>query len=200
MNKEKIVSGIAVVALLVSGFTYFHKPDQVVIDRTVDRVVNKLGAVSSLENVDNPFVGIGGVNTWHKEQNMAATSSVVCAFLNPWGATSTLKSFTAQATANGLGSQALYLSTSTSNTAPTSTSTPELVSAFATGAGQFSLPWNDSNATTTIGNLLGNPNQDGTNPFIVGPTEYVTLVMATGTPGTFSSYLSGTCDAVFQRF
>lgn len=128
---------------------------------------------------------------------MAATSSVVCSIQNPASATSTLERFTALINANGIGvAQTVDIATSSTAYA---TSTPALAYAASIGTGEDHVVWTPGIASTTNPNVLAYDSwaSTGESPFIIGPSEYLNMRIATGTPGTFSSYWTGNCTAVF---
>ena len=94
MNK-KILIGVGVLVILALGMIFPRG----------NSVVNQIvGAVPTLDGVDNPFVSIGGLRYYYYEQQFTATSSVLCSIKNPLNATSTLLSYSAVATSNGYGS------------------------------------------------------------------------------------------------
>lgn len=154
------------------------------------------GAVPTLDGVDNPYLSINGVRYYYQKDNMTATSSLPCVRKNPFNATSTIMSFSAQATSNGIAvTQNLYVSTSSTSYG---SSTPSLVAAFPTGTGQWSILWTGSGTTTS--QTIGGINADkGYSNVLVGPSEYLVLRVATSTPGTFSSYYTGACKALWRE-
>lgn len=185
--KQYLIS--AVIALIVAGavgwaFLSMHS--------------QPLGATSTLDNVDSPYVTISGVHTAYKAVSMAATSSVACAIQNPLGATSTLDAFGGQINSNGLVSAQTFDVSTSSNAF--GSSTPALMYAVSVGAGaQSTFAW--ARATTTNTQVIGAAvAANGSTAVIVGPTQWVTLRIATGTPGVFTSYLAGKCSAIFRSF
>lgn len=157
----------------------------------------RLGGVSTLDGVDFPYTSINGFKEYKYRQTISATSSVFCSIKNPYSATSTLKNYFVNVTANGLGSQTFDVSTSST---AFGTSSPAFVKNFSTGTGQFSTLWS-YNATTTGGLLIGlSQGAVGKSDVIIGPTEYVTAKISTSTAGTFGSYFTGGCQGEFVRF
>lgn len=155
-----------------------------------------LGAVSTLDGVDNPFVSINGLKQYYYSQNTLATSSVLCSIKNPFtNSTSTLLSYGVSASINGIGAQNLYISTSTT---AFGSSTPAYVDRFAAPATPFSLAWGGV-ATTTGRLLIGIDPVTGASDNIIRPGEYVTLRVATSTAGVFGSYVTGVCTGVLQK-
>ena|SRR3990167_10372264 len=193
MNKNIVTSGIVSVIIVFLGFTVFGGKTETIIEKVVERQV---GAVSTIDNVDLPFVSIGGKKQYYYSQSMFATSSAICSIKNPFNATSTLISFSAQVTSNGIASaQTLDLSTSTSAYA---SSSPAYFKKFATGTGQFSVVW--QSATTTSLNVIGiKAGVNGDSDNIIGPTDYLTLKVSSSTPGTYPLYYTGTCSGVIER-
>lgn len=194
MNKKYIVV-LVVIAIIAIGGLYFPKGNTV-----VQQVTEKLGAVSSLDGVDNPYWRIGGVKRRSVSLNMVATSSVVCALQNG-SATSTLVGFSAVALTNGLGTQLYDVSTSSSQYASGSTygsSSPAYIKAFSSGTGQFSLIWDPSSSSTDT-RLIGS-GYEANSHNIIGPNKWLTVRIATSTPGTFSGgYLTGRCNFELQE-
>ena len=204
MTNSKIVLGIALVAVVIATGAYFFpkSTDKVSVDKVValaQERLKTLGGVPTLDGVDNPYVTINGNSWYYYQQAMEATSSVPCSIKNPFGATSTAIRYSAVATANGLGSQNITLSTSTTAYA---SSTPYFVKNFVTSAGPFNMLWTPM-ASTTGSALIGMETSGaiGNSNIIIGPTEYLNLKIATstGTAGTFSSYFTGVCRATILK-
>ncbi len=143
---------------------------------------------------------VGGIDYASVQVSMAATSSVPCAIPNPFGAaTSTVLNHTAQITADGLtGTQTLDVSTSSSAYA---SSSPAFVKKFSATDGQHTLVWQPGVASTTNPGVIGYDsfNSTGASPYRLGPSEFLTTRVATGTAGTFASYFTGTCSATFMK-
>lgn len=185
---------IAIIAIGYIGYTYPKVPQAVI------------GAVSTLDGVDLPFVNINGQREWRGGIPMTATSSVLCSFKNPYAATSTVEYFSAEVTSRGTLVQAnnLYISTSTTASA---TSTNAWNSAFAMGTGQFSYTFQKNVATTTGAladngaptNVLEGVNADGSSNYILGPSEYLNFAIGTSTAGTYVTYMTGGCSTVIKK-
>lgn len=192
-NVKKL--GLAAVVIIAVLGCFFPRGNSV-----VQQVQNQvLGNVTSLDGVDNAYVRINGNGYYNYRQNMVATSSVLCSIKNPYQATSTLVDYVAQVTSGSLV-QAQTLDVATSSTALASSS-PAFVKEFSLAAGaQASLYWTQAAATTTNARLIGSDFVNGVSNAIVGPSEFVNLRIATATPGTFSSYLTGTCRGTFRSF
>lgn len=195
MKNTKIY--VALVAILVIAITGLFVP----VGKEGTTVVQKLGAVSSLDGVDNPYVSVNGVRTYYGNANIAATSSVPCSFKNPFSATSTLVSFAMQVTTNSIAvAQKIDISTSSravSSGTSYGSSTPAFVYGYAADASTFEIAWSPGLASSAT--LIG-LHADGTSDVTVAPSEYVTARIATSSPGTFGGgYYKGTCQAVFQE-
>lgn len=194
-NLKNVWVALVVVAIIAIGAYQFPEIKQTVI-----------GAVPTLDGVDNPFVAINGNKVFHYRQNINATSSVACSVKNPFNATTTLTGFGVAVNSNGLGSQEFSVSTSTG---AYSSSTPALMLNLATGTGQFTSYWRPNSATTTNSGtpghidprLLPGMTNSGVSNYVIGPSEYVNVRVATSTAGTFvGGYWTGTCAGTFERF
>ena len=207
-QKDWLVVG-AVVLVMIIAFVGWSKPAQVIdatkVDvnqisqRVYDSVIANLplGAMPG-NSLDGPEFCVGGVCTYSVSRNMTATSAVPFAVQNPVGATSTLKSFTCGVTALG-GITAVHEVDVSTSTTQYGSSTPAFIKAHSTVL--LELPvivWNGE-ATTTSRRLVGINGATGRSDNIIGPTEYVTLRIATGSASTLSSYWTGVCNATFQR-
>lgn len=86
MDKNKLLL-IAVVALLAGGLVFLTA----VFSRTtvVEKVVEKLGAVSNIRNVGNEF-GINGLNTMVVSGSFKDATTTIVSVLNPFPATATV--------------------------------------------------------------------------------------------------------------
>jgi hypothetical protein len=164
------------------------------------QVIDDSGNVNLGTSGTAEFWTLGGVDYASVQVSMAASSTFPCAITNPFGtATSTMLNHIVQVTSNGIGSAQL-LDVSTSSTAYASSS-PAFVKAYSAAAGQFTQVWTPGIGSTTRPGILGydsfSPNGDS--PYVVGPSQFVTTRIATGTPGTFASYYTGTCSATFMK-
>lgn len=154
------------------------------------------GATATLDAVDNPYVSIGGVKTYNYNQQIAATSSVFCSIKNPFGATSTVSSYSVNGLTNGLGTQTFDLSTSST---AIGSSSPAFLRAYSTGTGAFPALWTPE-GTTTNANVIGmSAKNTGQSDIILGPTDYLNARIATGTPNVFVNYITGTCTGVIRK-
>lgn len=156
-----------------------------------------VGAVSSLSNVDSPYVNINGSNFYYYNQAITASSSLPCSLKNPFGATSTVEWYSMGVQNNGLGAQNIEVATSSSNYG---TSTPAFVYQFKAPAGVFAINWT-ANGTTTNARVIGmTVGVTGTSDVILNAGEYLNAKIATSSPGAFSSYYSGYCKALIRQF
>lgn len=152
-------------------------------------------------DIASPYLQWGGAYLYNSSMNFTATSSAICAIQNPSAATSTVIGFSVRATGGSLGAaQTFDLSTSTTQYA--SSSPAFILAASIPSTGLASVAWLPSTGTTTP-SLLGYQSFTGTtgaSSFVLGANQYLTVKMATGTPGTYpaASYLTGTCTARFS--
>ena len=197
MQKNKImVALVAILVIAIGGYLLLKGKE----------VSQNLGATPTLDGVDNPNVRINGIQTYNYRQSIAATSSVVCTVRNPVGATSTLESYAFEVRTNGIAAtQDLAVSTTT-GVGGYGSSTPALM-LYSAGTGQFSAEWQPNSATTTStgsvnsvdSRLLPGMTNLGASNYIIGPSEYVSLRIATATPRTLDAYYTGSCSGVFRR-
>lgn len=198
MNNNVLVVIVAV-AVLGTGFALLAKPTPQ-INVNLPEQSQTYGAVSG-PSVEGPYFTIGGVETYYANQSFNATSSTICSIANPFGATSTIRTIGASRTATGIGgTQAFYLSTTTS-TGRYGSSTPAFVADYRATTANFAFSWSAGGATSTnqMLGLLQPSDAVGQSTAILGPLEVITLRIATGTPGTFSTYMTGRCTAELQR-
>lgn len=140
-----------------------------------------------------------------------ATSSSLCSIPNPfWGATSSIMSMYVEFRSTSTKDIAYSISTTTSAFRYGS-STRSLVYDRLVPAKQIAqeyLLWTPhlQESTTTTFDLEARGKMyfdnslspDGSMPFLIGPTEYLTTNIATGTPGPIG-YWSGSCSASFMK-
>ena len=133
-----------------------------------------------------------------------ATSSIACRIVNPYGAaTTSMLLFIGQNTVGVTGANLFTLST-TSNAQGFGSSTRALINERSVGSlAQDTAVWTPRNTSTTsadaVDRLLQADTNDGVNPFILGPNEALSWRIATGSPGTFAAYYTGTCSASFMK-
>jgi len=207
-DNRNIVIGVVVLVVLILGIV-FPRGNSV-----VERVINNtVGAVSTLDGVDTPFVKIGGNQRWIGSLGISATSSVLCSLKNPFGATSTLESFSYRiATSSIARSEYVSLSTSTSQYRDNAGSYGSSTNAFmhttipAYGYNDaFSFRPNSATSTGTGASATGDASlyfgitASGTSAYIIKPTEYLNLVIGSTTPGTFATFPQGTCSYEIQK-
>lgn len=161
----------------------------------------RLGAVATLDGVDNPYTTINGVGTYYYSQPITATSSAFCSIRNPYATTTIPRSLNVQVSANGMGATIIDISTSTSQYG---TSSPAFVKAFSLGANAAgNIIWAGGSGTSTSATVLGLTNTatgvtNGTSDIFLKANEYITFRISSSTPGTFTTYLSGRCTGVLQ--
>lgn len=193
---NKIIGIIAVLALLAGGYALIRPvapPTNTTtyVDNNGD---TQVGVASGPDQTSN-YTSIGGVSFYHERKAITATSSAVCAFPVPF-ASSTLKSLTVSVNTNGIAAaQTVDISTSTT---AFGSSTPAFINAGAVGAGAIQrLVYGGSslaNSATLLGLL-----STGAAVNTLQSGQFVTVRIATTTPGTFTTYWGGFCDAVFQK-
>lgn len=191
MNKEKVLWGLVIVALLLSGLAY--RKAGVPGPKGEDGKV--LGSTPTLDGIDSPYAKINGLGQYYYTQPMMATSSVLCSIQNPFKATSTLLNYSAVITGNGSAPQVADLSTSTNAFASTS---PALMRGR-TFAGLDSFFWTPTNPTSTDARTIGLVGASGDNTMILGPSDYVNLRIATSTPTSGIVVWRGRCSGVIQK-
>lgn len=184
MKNPLAVLTLALVVAL-GGYTFTHQT------QPTQSQSPTLGALAG-PDIISPYLNWGGVYEYHAAQAAVATSSVVCSLLSP-ASTSTLEFATFLASANGLGTQTLAISTSTS---AVGSSTPALVQVNTITLG-VPLVWDGTFGTSTEALVLSPKDTTGLNPYVLPPSTYVTFRIASGTPGTFASYVTANCQASF---
>lgn len=190
--KASIITGIVAVVLSVGAAfavaTHYAAPS------STSGGSNHLGALTG-PDIPSPYIRWGGVEEWNATVPLSATSSVIAAIQNPAAATSTVAGLYCNVSVNGIATDVTF-DISTSSTAFGS-STPAFVYAGTiTASKQKSIAWLTGIGTTTNTNILGEDKflKTGESPYILGPSEYMTFKLATGTPGTFASYMTGSCS------
>ena len=192
--KNNILVG-AIIAIVVLIGAYFILPRQV-----VNTVVERLGAVSTLDGIDSSYTSIGGLKTWFGTLSMTATSVVPCTIPNPFGATSTIVRASHRITTGLLGANSITLSTS--STAQATGSIPALMLSHSIGSNAQDYAMWFPIATTTQSSSNKNSiwdgiNSDGSSPILLRPTESLQWRVATITPGT--GFFTGSCSAVIHK-
>ena len=181
---------VAMLVIAIAGSYYFPK-----VQQTVNQV---LGAVSTLDGIDLPFVSIGGLKEYHFSAPLTATSSFICVLKNPYNATTSIESIGAESTNAGIAAaNTLYVSTSTT---AFGTSSPAMINGFAMGTGQWTAVMQKNTGTSSADTTVFNGmNSNGTSNYRLAPNEWITWKIATTTGGTFVTYDQGTCSAVLKR-
>lgn len=193
MNETKWKVAVIVVAIiaLLGNFFPFGK----VIEKVITE--NPVGGVSTLDNVDNPYVNIAGVQSAYISQGLAATSSTICSIKNPYSGTSTVLALSLNITSGILGANSISVSTSTDGYA-TSTQFFVLDHSVASAATD-SFGWRGSPGTTTNVRLIPT-SATGETRALVGPNERVNYRLATTTgAGALAAYYQGQCSVVFEK-
>ncbi len=200
--KNNVVVSV-VVSVLVVLVAFYLFGGSTVVNNTVERVSDAIGAVPG-NVVDSRNFSIGGVDTYNERQAMAATSTSICVFKNPYTATSTLVRFTAGITGNLTKAEQTFDLSTTSANGGFGSSSPALATRFSTL--ERSLVWTPGNATTTAGDtkvMASFNSSTGASNIVIRPNEYVTLRMATSsgmaTVAHGTNSVTGSCSAVFQK-
>lgn len=157
-----------------------------------------------------------GVDSLTVEYPIAATSSTIVSIPNPFGtaglassfspsnATTTVRFAGCQITVNPfVGAFNYDMSTSSSAFA---TSAVAFVYSHAVGAAAAdTMFWTDrtvASSSLTVSNSIWTTDmaKDGSDPFVLTPSQYLNFKIASGTPGTFAGgYLTGVCFATFTK-
>lgn len=192
-NKGAInVAVSSVVALLLSlaalGVAATHTTP------AVSEPQHKVGSLAG-PDIPSSYLRWGGVQVVHGSLAPVATSSVFCSIQSPAGtSTLTMASWRVDGVGGFGTGQAFDIATSTNGVA---TSTPALVAAASLGTSQVWVPSASSTGIATQVLSNGGNTNGVVNAFVLPPNTFVNFRVATSTPGTFSSYLSGNCQAEF---
>ena len=163
--------------------------------------------------VSSNFFEIGGIEGYYERQSILATSSVLCSIQNKLSATSTIESAAAQITRGVFTSGTQYNTLDVSTTTAAfrfGSSTPALIYAKPLRSlASTTISWQPNGATTTpdrfsnndssLRGVLPSIRDDGSSNILIGPYQYLTFRIATGTPGTLAEPFLGTCSAVFHK-
>lgn len=192
MNKKLLGIVLVVIVVIATLGLFFPKASQV--------VVQKLGAIPTLDGVDSAFVKINGVETAYVSQAINATSTMLCNIKNPYPATSTPVQLSVRISSGILGANNYSVSTSSTYYG---SSTPVLVLDHTIPTGSIdSMFWTLGTATGTAPSRIlphMNTTTGETNVFLKNG-EYLVVRLATTTgAGALAAYYGGQCSAVFQR-
>ncbi len=192
LGKGLMIAGI--VLALIFSVTALNKAGTAIIQQ----MAPALGATPTLDNVDNPFMSIGGFRTFTKSNSITASSSVVCSFQNPFNATTSI----AYASLNIVGAgmaQAQTIDLSTSTTALASSS-PALIFAASVGANsEAHFEWYNSATSSTNANFLPFSQLNGSNNYFLRTGEYLNWRIATSAGSVMSAYYGGTCTVILRK-
>lgn len=167
---NKIIGGIAVAALVLSGFALFNKPVTKIVEQT-------FGGASSVFN--QPDLTVNGVTEYKYSVGLTQATTTICAIQSP-AATSTLR----------FAAVRFSVSSTTASTVTMAKSATAFATTTAIGGGALAASAQGTfSATTTPATLTS---LDGVTTF--APSQWIVVGMAGGT-GTFSP--SGVCQAVF---
>ena len=202
MNKYTIGGLIVGFGLFAVILGFFLKPSNADLNQTLrdgfEKMANALniplGATPGAD-LDSKYSSRGGVKFYHESQAMTATSSVLCAFQNPFApATTTIDKIVAERRSGFTAATLFDISTSTTRFG---SSTVALIRAKSVAAaGKDTTIWVPRNSTSSVptntNTLFWNEYGAEGSPFIVKGTEWITIRNATGTPG--SETLTGDCS------
>lgn len=194
MNKNTFVALIVIAIIAIGGlFLPQGKP-------AVTQVIEKaLGAVSTLDGVDNPYLNIAGSRSFQSTVPMTATSSQVCTMKNPFGATSTLTYFSAELSDGILGANSFTLSTTSNSTGYGSSTLPFVLDHSVATNALDSMVWLPSSATTST-TVWPGITSTGESNIKLGPSDWVTYKIATTTgAGVLVDYYDGICTYEFRK-
>lgn len=221
MDKKTIIVAVivsVVISLVFGGFLYSGKQGP-----TGPPGRAGVGSIPG-SVVEGGAFTIGGVTRFYHSQSFLATSTAFCQVDNPFAATTTIVSASAVLINPSPWSPAQLWDLSTTSTGAgirggggTGTSTPALMIAqvFET-TGNATYSWFPHLVPTTTTEISGQriftqaidtsasarQLEDTFNPFILGPSETLSWVYATATPGIISGVSSaspqGRCTAVLE--
>lgn len=196
MNKNLLVVGGGLLIFLLGAILLFGAPATQEPKQNTNPDGKSYGSGGPVNSAN--YTCNNGVCQGFTSSPLTATSSTICAQQNPMGATSTVQSVAVDITGNGIAGVQKYDISTSSNQFGNGTSTPAFIKndSLSTLAYQ-TVSWT-ANGTTTGTSLIGSNPVTGENDIIVGPNEWVVMKVATGTPGTFASYYTGTCSTIWR--
>mgnify|MGYP001609405071 CR=1 FL=1 len=205
-----ILGAMAALLVVISGLVASYK--------TAPPADISLGAIPGNEVNGDTFI-IGGLDLAKNEQALTATSSALCAFQNPFAATTTIQGVSIQVTRGVLGANTLDISTSSTRVG---SSTPALVFARSVASlSAASIVWQPNSATSTPGATAGQNDPigrgvlsgivqaTGESNYVLGPNAWLTVRLATssaetggssdGVSGSFASPFQGSCTFELKK-
>lgn len=135
----------------------------------------------------------------------SATSSSPIIVRNPWfgSASSSVDMYNINIATGVTGANTYDVSTTTNCTGGNASSSPAFTLARSVASGGTdTLNWEPVSSSTPIGRLLAinsGAGADGHTPYFLAPNECITMRVATGTPGTFTTFWTGTYEFFFSR-
>lgn len=206
LSKTVLVSALVFMVVVVGVF-YF-------VPTKVERIIERFGATPG-QSFDSGYVTFNGVEYFYGKQEMAATSTSLCAFTNPFTATTSVLSWHDSVTRNLTGAnQTADLGTTTTIGGVSSSSPPFLLGVGITTTGNGSSAgrehmWLPSTASTTksggasgVGALEAFNSVTGASHAILRAGEVLEFRIASSTRMTVTNGtndIDGTCQAVFQK-
>ena len=169
-----------------------------------------LGAVSTLDGVDSPYINIAGLKGFWGTRSLVASSSNICVLKNPLGVPAVIEEISLNVVTNRTQGVSFDISTSTDGFA---TSSVILARGALAAAATSQYAWTPKSGTTTAatsiplvggGNLLlENSAQDlGSTRFVLGSNEFLNVRLSTTTGGAapLAAYSVGTCGYVLRAY
>lgn len=192
---EKLTTGavlISVAALIVAGLAFFQAP----AERTVERIVERLGAVSGTD-VSGCF-SINGVTKCAQRQTLKTATTTICGLRAPLNASSTLIGGGVQFILAST-TQALQVSVTRSENEFATSSGARVLVPLATSTITADTTGNNINFMATNTYITANENLTDliANDRVFGPGEYIVVGLAGGQHPT-SGRPTGFCQAEWQ--
>src|SRR3990167_9801120 len=141
MDRKYLIGGGVLLALVLVLGMFFPRPGPSVVERVIER----LGATPGT-SVDSKFYSIGGQNFYQAAVGFDATSSVLCAFKNPFAPATTSIDFISVSRSTSFAATTEF-DISTSTTAYGS-STVALVLGKSVSGAQDTTLWTPRHAST----------------------------------------------------
>ena len=204
MNKTLGISAVvAAVVAIVVALTFSPRIDVDAIVAQVKAQVANLGAIPG-NSVDGREFSVGGITYIHAKTSIIASSSVPCYFPPSvlGNSTTTLLSASMSPVSSGFVGTVTFDLSTTTGVGGYATSAPALaygVPILGTPTTPFVWALASTTNARTIGTLVGAAYDGEASGAFVRPGEGITFRIATGTPRTFATYLSGSCDVVLKK-
>ena len=185
MDRKYLIGGGVLLALVLVLGMFFPRPGPSVVERVIER----LGATPGT-SVDSKFYSIGGQNFYQAAVGFDATSSVLCAFKNPFApATTSIDFISVSRTTSFAAASEFDISTSTGQFG--SSTVALVLGRSVAAASQDTTLWTPRHASTSVftvndgahlGRTLYWSDDAISNPYILTGTQWLTVKNATDTP------------------